>query len=193
MFDCYGWVVLRSARPERDDSFYETLGRTAVDELFKLHNAVDAADRKLFGDFQEMMEHAFESDSSQKKPKGFLNKMARLFSSNRSSRVYPTWYFHEQYNNVEGVLLFFDSRNHRSSVFLDEILPWVAKHGPGSFGVCFARDDEDHGDNRSTGRIGADHTNVFRVFRLANGELTEHDDPFLSPIFPRIVPHPYWR
>ncbi|WP_020668965.1 Imm7 family immunity protein [Amycolatopsis nigrescens] len=47
----------------------------------------------------------------------------------------------------------------------------VARLAPGSYGLLYVHDDEDafHGDD-------------FRVYRMARGQVTEHTDPFLTPV-----------
>jgi len=63
--------------------------------------------------------------------------------------------------------------NHRHERIID-VFRWLAVNGPGSYGLLFVRDDEDHDR-------GEDYEDVFRVFRLARGRIEEVDDPFLSP------------
>lgn len=58
-----------------------------------------------------------------------------------------------------------------------ELFKYVATVAPGSYGLLFTYDDEDP-DARRTG--------TFRVLRLARGEVSEHVDPFLSPVVPTI-------
>lgn len=51
----------------------------------------------------------------------------------------------------------------------------VGAIAPGSYGLLYVWDDESE-----------PHRNEFRVFRLVRGELTEHADPFLSPVIPTL-------
>lgn len=51
----------------------------------------------------------------------------------------------------------------------------VGEIAPGAFGLLHVWDDED-----------AEHANVFRVFRLVRGTLTEHADSLLSPLMPTV-------
>jgi hypothetical protein len=69
------------------------------------------------------------------------------------------------------------SRNHRGEhwVRLCEVLSWITKELPGSYGLVYLRDDED-----------PDLKGAFRVLVLARGRIAEHEDPFLSPIVPMI-------
>ena len=67
-------------------------------------------------------------------------------------------------------------------------MEWVATNGPGSYGLVYVHDDEDNAGNTDYGRGLMDFTNVFRVWRICNGELTELADPFLSPIVPTVTP-----
>lgn len=67
--------------------------------------------------------------------------------------------------------------NHRSPD-VDQFFALFAEVGEiatGSYGVLYARDDEDPG-----------HENEFRVFRMARGEVSEYPDPLLSPCAPTI-------
>jgi hypothetical protein len=56
-----------------------------------------------------------------------------------------------------------------------ELLQVAGEQAEGSYGLLYVWDDED-----------AVHENVFRVWRLAKGVLSEHPDPFLSPCIPII-------
>lgn len=95
--------------------------------------------------------------------------------------------FKEAHNWATGVLLFSVSTNHRSSSLWD-LLDWIVEHGPGSYGLVYVHDDEDVPTNRTPGRGEGDHSNEFRVWRVAAGSLEELTDPFLSPIVPRVTP-----
>jgi hypothetical protein len=55
----------------------------------------------------------------------------------------------------------------------------IALVAPGSYGLLYTYDDEDF-----------DHENVFRVYVLARGSLTERTDPFLSPFVPTVEDPP---
>ncbi len=68
--------------------------------------------------------------------------------------------------------------NHRYSQVID-LFRWAADNLPETYGLLYVWDDEDD-------REGGDHTNAFRVWRVAQGALTEHADPFLSPCVPVI-------
>jgi hypothetical protein len=58
-----------------------------------------------------------------------------------------------------------------------DLFKYVARVAPGSYGLLLTYDDEDP-DPRRRG--------AFRVLRLARGEVSEHADPFLSPVAPTI-------
>ena len=131
---------------------------TSVDAI---DDSVDAADRQLWDDFRRWM-------ASQEEP-------------------FIKWALHEQNNNHRGVLIYCVSRNHRSSAVWD-MLKWIARNGSGSYGLLFVHDDEDLIDNHSYGRGNVDHSNVFRVHRIANGQLSEMSDPFFGPIVPNLHP-----
>jgi len=69
-------------------------------------------------------------------------------------------------------------RNHHKDWVVD-FFRFLATRAPGSYGLLFVQDEEDHRDG---------YADAFRVFRLARGELRELDDPFLSPRVPIIEP-----
>jgi len=70
--------------------------------------------------------------------------------------------------------------NHKGSIefYPIQIFKWVAKNGPGSYGLLYIQDDEDSIENHSVG---------FRVWVLKRGNLEETNDPFLSPFFPECA------
>lgn len=138
-----------------------------IHRLDVLDSEVDKADRRLFAALQAYL-RPFEPPAL-------------------------AWQFLPQLNNHTGILQLASSRNHRGETPLAvEVLEWIASNGPGSYGLVYIHDDEDAGDGaRSRGRSGVDHTNEFRVWRLLDGKVEELDDPFLSPIVPRINPSFY--
>lgn len=68
--------------------------------------------------------------------------------------------------------------NHRYSQVID-LFRWVAASLPESYGLLYVWDNEDDRENGS-------YSNAFRVWRVAQGALTEHADAFLSPRVPTI-------
>jgi immunity protein 7 of polymorphic toxin system len=68
--------------------------------------------------------------------------------------------------------------NHRYDRVLD-LLPWLGRLAPGSYGLLYVWDDED-----------LDAENRFRVWRLARGQVEERTDPFFSPCIPTIEDKP---
>ena len=165
MFSGYGWCVLRSSR-----EFYRS---AAISDVDAIDDAVDAADRELWAAFSDWC----------------------------AANPHPMFrtYFHETINFQNGILMFCISRNHRSAPVWD-MLQWIATNGPGSYGLFYAQDDEDSHDvdhdpkrySRFEPPVNYDFTNVFRVHRIANGTVTEMEDPFFGPISPNIdPPHPY--
>ena len=102
-----------------------------------------------------------------------------------------SWNFRRHMNNDSGILLMSSSRNHRGKQpTILEVLFWLAENGPGSYGLVYLHDDADTGVSaKQEGR--PDYSNVFRVWRLLAGRVEELDDPFLSPIMPRINPTEY--
>jgi succinate dehydrogenase hydrophobic anchor subunit len=57
-----------------------------------------------------------------------------------------------------------------------ELFRFVASLAPGSYGLLYVWDDEAQNEQE----------NMFRVWRLARGFLTQHADPFLSPCIPTL-------
>jgi hypothetical protein len=85
-----------------------------------------------------------------------------------------------QIRNVIWALELSGCNNHNNERIID-IFRWIAANARHSYGLLYIRDDEDS-------KHGQDYTNVFRVWRLAMGQLIELDDPFLSPCIPTIEP-----
>ena len=69
-------------------------------------------------------------------------------------------------------------RNHRFEPIID-LFRWAAKNLPESYGLLYVWDDEDHAREKNF-------ENCYRVWRLAQGQLEERADPFLSPCIPTI-------
>ncbi len=78
----------------------------------------------------------------------------------------------QRYNGCDSLMIA-GQHNHRGDYVID-LFRWMAANAPGSYGLLYIRDDEDS-------HRGGDFTNVFRVWRLCRGTITEMDDPFLSP------------
>lgn len=97
------------------------------------------------------------------------------------------WQLFEDLNNDKGILQFCTSRNHRAST-LWPLMEWVAENGVGSYGLIYVHDDEDIPSVKHYGRGEEDFSNEFRVWRILGGKVEELDDPFLSPLVPRINP-----
>ncbi|XGV95347.1 MAG: Imm7 family immunity protein [Leptolyngbya sp. BL-A-14] len=72
----------------------------------------------------------------------------------------------------------FGHNNHRNESVVD-VFKWLSEKTRGSYGLLYIHDDEDF-------KRGNDYTNHFRVWKLALGQLTELDDPFLSPRIPTV-------
>jgi hypothetical protein len=68
--------------------------------------------------------------------------------------------------------------NHRPTDMENPVyfFKFVGMTAPGSYGLLFIRDSEDIFDN-----------NMFRIYVLTRGIVTEHKDPFLSPAIPIIA------
>ena len=98
------------------------------------------------------------------------------------------WSLTNELNNHHGLLQFTVSRNHRATIMW-EMLKYLAENSRGTYGIVYVHDDEDEKGNTHYGRGHADYGNEYRVWRILQGELTELDDPFLSPIVPHILPN----
>lgn len=169
MFSAYGWAIVRSSRaPYVEIGDRLGLGSPAfIDALDSVDERVEQTDAKLFEALEAFLSNYQVPDLD--------------------------WRLKRQMNNVSGVLLFASSTNHRCSPpTAIELLHWLAENGPGSYGLVYVHDDEDDGERgRLYGRVSADHSNEFRVWRLVGGMVEELGDPFLSPIVPLINPHPW--
>ena len=77
-------------------------------------------------------------------------------------------------SNCMIVLMAHGLRNHRYQPVI-ELFEQIGRILPDSYGLLYVHDDEQKGRD-----------NEFRVWRLALGLVTEHDDPFLSPYFPTV-------
>jgi hypothetical protein len=81
-------------------------------------------------------------------------------------------------NNLR-VLSVHGLHNHRQDAVI-HLYTWIADRFPACYGLLYIWDDED------TQRTGSDYSNCFRVWRLVRGQVTEENDPFLSPCIPTI-------
>jgi hypothetical protein len=101
------------------------------------------------------------------------DKLRDWFELNGSGWI--KWQFSEIINNHRDILQFHTSRNHRpASVW--SLMEFIAEQSPGSYGVVFVHDDEDNG-----ARMSNDFSQSFRVWRILDGQITEHADPLFSP------------
>jgi hypothetical protein len=132
--------------------------RASGDALDDIDDLVDRADEAVFADLEAFL--------SQYEPPDL------------------DWHFRAHMNNARGILTMSSSRNHRGTEpTVLEVLAWLARNAPASYGLVYLHDDEDAGESaRAHGRDGTDHTHAFRVWRLLHGNVEEFDDPFLSPI-----------
>lgn len=110
----------------------------------------------------------------------------RAWMSNITS-PFLIWHLTEFNNNDSGVLTFSVSRNHRhSDVWY--MLQWIARNGPGSYGLFYVHDDEDERTDLTEHGSPVEFDNAFRVHRLMNGKIDELDDPFFGEITPNLEP-----
>ena len=120
-----------------------------------------------------LRETTTESDAGALKQK--IDRLERLIESSVPD-VVPGKRIHAV--NVEHVLQFSVSHNHRGSVHdrLISVLVHVATELPGSYGVAYWHDDETPGPD----------TDAFRVIVMARGTVRNETDPFLSPLTPVV-------
>ncbi len=144
------------------------LADATLDSVERVDSEIDEADKLLWESFRIWMQN--------------------------NADPFMQWQLHENLNNHHGLLTYCLSRNHRSSNVW-EMLEWIAKNGPGSYGLFYCHDDEDTMDRNAYNRSPLmDYNNVFRVHRLLNGNIDELDDPFFGLIDGGIDPvHPYDR
>ena len=79
----------------------------------------------------------------------------------------------QKYNGCDS--LHIAGQHNHEAEYVIELFRWIAQVAPGSYGILYFQDDEDE-----------KYENEFRVWRLCRGELTEHDDPLLSPYVPTV-------
>ena len=168
MFFAIGWAVIRSSRRPYDDLLVRhEMGsdewHAAIDGI---DEAIAAADECLF------------------------DKVERYLADNQ---LPGQWTFSRHLAHAHGILNLAYSSNHRGQTPLAvDMLHWLAENGPDSYGLVYVQDEEDVGNaGQARGRDGSDRSNEFRVWRLLRGKVEELDDPFLSPIVPRIDPTQY--
>ena len=89
------------------------------------------------------------------------------------------WQFTEHLNVESGILQFHASRNHRTSVVW-RLMEFISEQSLGSYGAIYIHDDED--DNRVQSN---DFSLSFRVWRILDGKITEHEDTLFSPFSSR--------
>jgi hypothetical protein len=92
-------------------------------------------------------------------------------TSNTFARL--QWLNGELFLLVQG----FTNRPRGDDQLLSELLAFLSANLPGSYGILYERDDE---------RSDPPGRNAFRVRVLARGQVSERDDPFLSPCVPTI-------
>ena len=146
----------------------ERLRNASLDDVNGIDDEIDRADVAMFAAFREWM--------------------------GRQDDPFLVWTLLEQHNNHYGLLTYSLSRNHRSSLVWD-MLNWIVKNAPGSYGLFYCHDDEDTMDRNAYDRQPPmDYDNVFRVHRIKNGKLEELADPFFGLVEGDLEPiHPYNR
>ena len=102
--------------------------------------------------------------------KNYLKESHPIISETNSKFIH--------YNGLDA-FIFSSLHNHRGEgeFYAIEIIKWVAKNGPGSYGTLYIHDDEDH-------KIGIDNSNFFKLWVLKRGKVYETIDENLSPYFP---------
>ncbi|MEM9348306.1 MAG: Imm7 family immunity protein [Planctomycetota bacterium] len=140
------------------------VGATLDEKIEQIDDRVDAADKLIIAELES-----------------WLTELGDVYDFQ--------WSLKAQAWSEAKVLLYTASRNHRPSHLWD-FHDWVIQNAPGSYGLTYVHDDEDVGetDTNTYRSRTTDYSNMFRVFRIANGRINELDDPFLSPIVPTIDP-----
>jgi len=146
----------------------EPLRSATLENVIKVEAAMDEADIDVYAEFREWM--ADQND-------GLLS-----------------WNLHERLNFHHGVLTYSLARNHRTSLVWG-MLEWIRTHAPGSYGLFYCYDDEDHMNRDAYGRKPTmDFDNVYRVHRLKGGVIEELPDPFFGQVYGDLFPvHPFDR
>ncbi len=154
MFSAHAWVIVRSSREKLRDAI-KSENFSNIDEI---DIKIDEADAKLFDDLEMYLK----------------SEIPNLVDYTLT----------RQLNNDSGILRFSSSTNHRRSPpNAIQVLEWVKEHGPDSYGLLYVHDDEDEGEwAKKYGRTGENFQNVFRVWVLKNGVITENEDFYLSPV-----------
>jgi len=108
--------------------------------------------------------------------KRFLEEMEPLESS--FNNIFNRFIEYIPVNGMSGYHIY-GAHNHNLNYFDDlmELYKTIGKKAPGSFGLLYVRLPEH-----------PVYWNQYRVFRLANGILTGHEDTLLSPCRPIIEP-----
>ncbi|MFJ9784450.1 immunity 7 family protein [Amycolatopsis sp. NPDC101161] len=70
----------------------------------------------------------------------------------------------------------FDKHGGRLGPELLEVFTRVGELAAGSYGLLHVWDDQD-----------PEHDNEFRVYRMARGQVTEREDPHLTPVAPTVL------
>lgn len=70
----------------------------------------------------------------------------------------------------------FDKHGGRLAPDLLELFTRAGELAPGSYGLLYMWDDQD-----------PEHDNEFRVYRMARGQVTEREDPHLTPVAPTVL------
>jgi len=106
-------------------------------------------------------------DAVDKNNQILFQELDEWYSSNKTSSF--KWQFSHSLNYHSGVLQFQMASNHRRANIWD-LMELIARQSMGSHGLVFIHDDEDN--NNITN---------YKIWRILDGKITEHDDPFFSP------------
>ena len=133
--------------------------------MFEFHGwAVIRLEEKDHETMKEFRQIGGREDAAIKRVRAAVNEVHDEFSLFDVRRT----------GNGQIVLMAHGLRNHRYEPVVD-LFRWLAGELPDSYGLLYVHDGEREGQD-----------NEFRVWRLALGNFTERDDPFLSPYIPTV-------
>ena len=154
MLLAFGWAIIQtSVFP------YKNVRPDEFDELEKIDHQIQEADKVLHAECRAWLEE--------------------------NAGNWLIWQFIEHLNNHSGLLQFSVSRNHRTSMIWP-LMDFIAAQSQGSYGAVYVHDDEDGPEGAGMYKVHpdrppVDHARSFRVWRILDGQITEHEDTLFSP------------
>jgi hypothetical protein len=160
MFEFHGWATVRFTAENRDRDDEDALQEAAVQKVWSYIRELG------YGPVHAQA----QAPTHPRDPRSRFS--GRVVSAAKANVVLDL-----RRVNGEAQVWAAGFKNHATPVKREllDMFHYFAQVAPGSYGLLYTRDDED-----------PDHDNEFRVYVLARGTLTEHADPFLSPIMPTV-------